>query len=98
MQEENEHIYTKFLKGDLSNEEKVRLKESGDLDVLNRIMSETSSWHLPTPKDSFAAFKAKKISGSKKAKSNKTWLKVAASIAVILIHSFSLKSLIIKMK
>lgn len=44
---EDNYLYSKWLRNELSEEEKKELKESGDLEILERIVSETDKWKLP---------------------------------------------------
>lgn len=88
MQEEENDIYIKHLKGELTDSQKEQLSASGELDVLNKILSETDSWKLPAVNDSYQDFKLKKL--SKTTKANKGWMRIAASIAIILgLSTFS---------
>jgi len=82
MQEENNDIYIKFLKGELTETEKDQLTASGEMDVLNRVLSESDSWKLPTVKHSYAEFKQNKLAN--KSKKNRGWMRIAASIAIII--------------
>lgn len=80
MQEENYDIYIKFLNGELT--EKDQVIASKEIDVLNKILSECGSWKLPAVKNSYAEFKLNKLTN--KSKSNRSWMKIAASIVIII--------------
>lgn len=82
MREDQEDIYIKFLKGELTEDEINQLKSSGEYTVLEKLMTQTDSWKLPPVKNSFQEFKQKKLAA--KPKSNKSWLRIAASIAILI--------------
>lgn len=88
MQEENNDIYIKFLKGELTDSDKEQLKSTGEYAVLDKILLESGSWKMPPVKDSFTDFKQKKL--VQQSKSNRSWLRIAASVAIIIgLSTFS---------
>ncbi|MBC7862847.1 MAG: FecR family protein [Bacteroidia bacterium] len=50
-EENNNDLYSRWLTGDLTEEEKLLLKENGDDKVLSEIISTADSWTLPELKD-----------------------------------------------
>jgi len=88
MQENEEDIYIKYINGTLSEDERQALEASGELEVLDQILTASDNWKLPAPKQSYFEFKQSKLSGKKKEnekpKSNRRWMAIAASVAVII--------------
>jgi len=82
MQEEHDDIYIKFYKGELTDSEFEQLKNSGEMKVLEKVLSEPYTWKLPAVKSSYTEFKQNKLVN--KSKKNRGWMRIAASIAIII--------------
>jgi ferric-dicitrate binding protein FerR (iron transport regulator) len=90
---ENDNLYARWLKGSLT--EKAQLKASGDLEILERIASETESWTLPDMREgSYGQLKEKiwdRKSGSGKTKTvsinQYAWISgIAASLLIASVY------------
>jgi len=92
MEEQLDNMYIKYLNGDLSAEELEQLNASGDLAVMDKIMSETDSWRLPAPTTTFTEFKENKILKKdatpvrtlEAPKQKRSSMRMAASIVILL--------------
>jgi transmembrane sensor len=92
---ENDNLYARWLRGSLTETEKAQLKASGDLEILERIASETESWTLPDMKEgSYELLKGKIVdrkSGSGKTRTiainRYAWLSgIAASLLIASVY------------
>ncbi|SHK21846.1 FecR family protein [Maribacter aquivivus] len=83
---EDKNLIARWMDDRLSNEEKEQLKESGELDALKTVIDDIDTWKVkPFNLDAGLA----KLTEENKTvvplkKSNKNWLRIAASVAILL--------------
>tara|TARA_B110000211_G_C14091373_1_gene559342 strand:- start:7215 stop:8108 length:894 start_codon:yes stop_codon:yes gene_type:complete len=85
MKEENSNIiYSKWLNNELTEEEVVSLKDSGDLDTLQDIINEVDSWNTPEVQSDFESLKSKIASRKTKGKLISLYQKLAIAASLLL--------------
>ena len=90
-QSTNKDLYTKWLNNELSDTELEVLKATGDLAVMEKIMSVSDSWSLPKPKKSYQDLKttiSNQTNKKSKVISMYSFLRIAASIVLFLGISY----------
>ncbi len=89
MQEENDDIkLAQWLSGELSNKEVEELRANDDLQALEDIVAETERWALPAVSSNFEDLKRKREEQNKKPASRSYFIRIAASIVLLLGASF----------
>ncbi|MGB0974222.1 MAG: FecR family protein [Flavobacteriaceae bacterium] len=86
-QSTHKNLYHKLLDDTLTEKELDLLKQSGDLPILERIISETDTWSLPKPKKSYQDLKStlpKQPSKKEKVIRLQSFLRIAASVILFL--------------
>ncbi|MDF4202950.1 FecR family protein [Maribacter sp. SA7] len=87
---EDNNLIARWMDGRLSEEEKDQLKESGELDALKTVIDDIDTWKVkPFNVDAgLTKLKEENKTVVPLKNSNKTWLRIAASVAILI--SFSL--------
>jgi len=83
---EDKNLIARWMDDRLSNEEKEQLKESGELDALKTVIDDIDTWKVK-PFDleaGLAKLKEENKTVVPLKKSNKNWLRIAASVAILL--------------
>lgn len=90
MDEKDDIYYAEWLSGELSDEEVEKLRESGDLGVLEQIVAETDSWQLPPVRASFEDLKQRREAESEVGSnsSRRMFMYIAASLTLLLGLSY----------
>ncbi len=87
MAENEEHIiFSKWVNNDLSAEELAKLEESGDLQILEQIMQESSEWTLPPSQLTYEKIKEQRKNLSKNSNVfsiQRAWWMAAAAVLLI---------------
>ncbi|MBT8229675.1 MAG: FecR domain-containing protein [Bacteroidia bacterium] len=88
MEKEKDTLYARWLSGELTKDELSSLKESGDLDALEKIRKVTDDFAVPgfDVEEQYAKLRKNKLSPERKTRKLglKWWTGLAASIAVII--------------
>ena len=95
MEDANSNInYSKWLNNELSDKELKILEESGDLEILTKIISEVDTWEMPAVKETYDGLKLKIEHKNKKGKVVSMYKILAVAASVLLLVGIGFKSIL----
>lgn len=85
MKNENSDIYSKWLENKLSPEELLSLQNSGEIDVLSKIINEVDTWQTPEIQLDYTVLKNTIATKTKRAKIVSLYKRVSLAASVLII-------------